>query len=53
MGKAIGKLSARIPDVPDIYYAQRVRHLVEIGKLESQGDLALHALQRGAATWVG
>ena len=27
------------PDVPDIYYAQRVRHLVEVGKLESQGDL--------------
>jgi len=39
VGQAIGKLSARIPDVPDIYYAQRVRHLVEIGKLESQGDL--------------
>jgi uncharacterized protein DUF3658 len=33
------KLSSRIPDVPDVYYAQRVRHLVEIGKLESQGDL--------------
>ena len=33
------KLSARIPDVPDVYYAQRVRYLVEIGKLESQGDL--------------
>jgi pimeloyl-ACP methyl ester carboxylesterase len=39
VGQAIGKLSARIPDVPDVYYAQRVRHLVEIGKLESQGDL--------------
>ena len=37
-----------IPDVPDIYYAQRVRHLVEVGKLESQGNLAVHALQRGA-----
>ena len=33
------KLSSRIPGVPDVYYAQRVRHLVEIGKLESQGDL--------------
>ena len=33
------KLEPRIPDVPDVYYAQRVRHLVEIGKLESQGDL--------------
>ena len=39
VGQAIGKLSSRIPGVPDIYYAQRVRHLVEIGKLESQGDL--------------
>jgi pimeloyl-ACP methyl ester carboxylesterase len=39
VGQAIDKLSARIPDVPDVYYAQRVRHLVEIGKLESQGDL--------------
>ena len=33
------KLSSRVPGVPDVYYAQRVRHLVEIGKLESQGDL--------------
>ena len=39
VGDTIGKLSTRIPDVPDVYYAQRVRHLVEIGKLESQGDL--------------
>jgi hypothetical protein len=39
VGAAIGELSARIPDVSDVYYAQRVRHLVEVGKLESQGDL--------------
>jgi hypothetical protein len=39
VGQTIDKLSTRIPDVPDVYYAQRVRHLVEIGKLESQGDL--------------
>src|SRR4051794_27516536 len=39
VGQVIGKLATRIPDVPDIYYAQRVRHLVEIGKLESQGNL--------------
>jgi hypothetical protein len=39
VGGAIGVLSARIPNVPDIYYAQRVRHLVEVGKLESQGNL--------------
>lgn len=36
---SMDKLSGRIPDVPHVYYAQRVRHLVEIGKLESQGDL--------------
>jgi hypothetical protein len=36
----IGELSERFPDVPDIYYAQRVRHLVEVGQLESQGNLA-------------
>jgi hypothetical protein len=34
------QLSARIPNVPDVYYAQRVCHLVEVGKLESQGNLA-------------
>ncbi len=39
VGTTIGALSERIPDVPDIYYAQRVRHLVEVGKLESQGNL--------------
>lgn len=39
VGMAIGELSPRIPDVPDIYYAMRVRHLVEVGKLESQGNL--------------
>lgn len=36
---AIGELSERIPNVPDVYYAMRVRHLVETGKLESQGNL--------------
>jgi hypothetical protein len=39
VGMTILALSERIPDVPDIYYAQRVRHLVEVGKLESQGNL--------------
>lgn len=40
VGTAISELSARLPNVPDIYYAQRVRHLVEAGELESQGNLA-------------
>jgi hypothetical protein len=40
VGMSISELRARIPNVPDLYYAQRVRHLVEVGKLESQGNLA-------------
>jgi hypothetical protein len=40
VGMTIDELSERFPDVPDIYYAQRVRHLVETGQLESQGNLA-------------
>ena len=39
VGQAIDKLSSRIPDVPDVYYAQRVRRLVAVGELESQGNL--------------
>ena len=39
VGMAIGVLGERLPDLPDIYYAQRVRNLVALGKLESQGDL--------------
>ena len=33
-------LEARVGPLPDVYFAQRVRHLVETGQLESQGDLA-------------
>lgn len=40
VGMAIEQLRERIPDVPDIYYAQRVQNLVALGKLESQGNLA-------------
>jgi len=40
VGMTIGKLSDRIPNVPDIYYAQRVQNLVALGQLESQGNLA-------------
>ena len=39
VGMTIVELSERIPDVPDIYYAQRVRRLVAVGELESQGNL--------------
>src|SRR5688572_20843366 len=30
----------RIPPIPDLFYGQRVRRLVETGVLESQGNLA-------------
>ena len=40
VGLTIGQLQDRIKDIPDIYYAQRVRRLVESGHLESQGNLA-------------
>lgn len=39
VGMTIGELSERFPNIPDVYYAMRVRHLVEVGKLESQGNL--------------
>jgi len=31
--------STHVPGIPDIYYANRVRALVEAGRLESQGNL--------------
>ena len=39
VGMTIGELSARFPNIPDMYYAQRVRRLVAVGELESQGNL--------------
>jgi hypothetical protein len=38
VGFAIGKPS-HVQGIPDVYYAQRVRRLVEAGRLESQGNL--------------
>jgi hypothetical protein len=32
-------LRARFPNIPDVYYAQRVRRLVAVSELESQGNL--------------
>ena len=40
VGMAIGELSDRLPDVPDVYYAQRLQRLVAVGELESKGNLA-------------
>ena len=31
--------SLRVPDLPDIFYAQRVRHLIESGLLLAEGDI--------------
>lgn len=40
VGMTMMKDEDRIPGIPDIYLAQRVRQLVKEGKLESQGNLA-------------
>lgn len=40
VGSTMMVLPERILGIPDIFYAQRIRHLVEEGKLESQGNLA-------------
>ena len=37
---AMDAVQGRVVALPDIYFAQRARHLVESGRLESQGDLA-------------
>jgi hypothetical protein len=34
------ELASRLPALPDVFYAQRVRWLVDEGVLESQGNLA-------------
>jgi len=39
VGMAIGELRDRIPGVQDVFYAQRVKLLVQQGKLESAGNL--------------
>jgi len=40
VGLSIGQLQDKIEDIPDLYYSQRVRKLVESGRLENQGNLA-------------
>jgi hypothetical protein len=40
VGKTMMELEGRRAGIPDTFYAQRVRHLVETGSLESQGNLA-------------
>jgi hypothetical protein len=38
VGMAMSALENRRTGIPDIYYAQRVRFLVERGELEARGD---------------
>lgn len=40
VGLTMGELENRVRGIPDLYYAQRVRKLVEAGRLESAGNLA-------------
>lgn len=39
VGGAMLELPERVPGIPDIYYAERVKELVNKGLLESQGNL--------------
>ena len=39
IGTTMNELPNRIDGIPDVFYASRIRILVEVGKLESQGDL--------------
>ena len=40
VGVTMSSLPNRVPGIPDVFYAMRVRKLVEDGVLESQGNLA-------------
>jgi hypothetical protein len=39
VGMAMGNASVRVPGLPDLFYAQRVRALVEKGLLLGEGNL--------------
>ena len=40
VGTTMTELPSRVVGIPDTYYSQRVRKLVEAGLLESQGNLS-------------
>ena len=40
VGLAVGNPALRVPGLPDLYYAQRIRALVERGALIAEGNLA-------------
>ena len=39
VGTAMSNPEVRVPGLPDLFYAERIRSLVESGKLESIGNL--------------
>jgi hypothetical protein len=39
VGKAMMNPNVRVPGLPDLYYSQRIRALVESGKLVAEGNL--------------
>ena len=40
VARTMDAVQGRVVALPDVYFPQRVRHLIESGRLESQGDLA-------------
>ena len=40
VGLAMGNPEIRVPGLPDLYYAQRVRELVAKGALVAEGNLS-------------
>ncbi len=38
--KTMKNCESQIPHIPDLFFAQRLRRLVETGRFESQGNLA-------------
>ena len=38
VGTTMNAVTDRISGVPDVYYSQRIRHLIEQGLLEAQGN---------------
>jgi hypothetical protein len=39
IGSTMAVLRPQFPNVPDVFYAQRIKHLAEAGAIEAVGDL--------------
>ena len=39
IGYTMAVLGREFPNVPDVFYAQRIKHLAETGAIEAVGDL--------------